>query len=322
MTIILHRVRHAVTMLRMNPSYKIAGCSKMNVYFSHVSQVWNIGPFGKNHATAASFAFTRDLLDTCSFNNSSVFGEEKYFLKDNTIPVLQLDINDTILVISHTHNTINKEYLLETENEYSKLDGSPLDVFIENKDVLFFVQHNMLDALDKYEPGLIKYKPGVVAEKKNIQDELTQKKRARLKNIQHEDVKKMIREKDVKIAEINEINSRLTLLNQSLVHKVRSINTIVQGLTLDKETQDLLKNSSKLVHSYDIDIHNINFTVIQNDEIASMEKIDIARCMKLVKNNKLQLSLSVNNQKTLPVTKENVSVAFLPHTSRVDEFVT
>ena len=42
--------------------------------------------------------------------------EEKHFLKNYTIPFVQLDPMKTILVFSHNHNTFDKKKLLDNPN--------------------------------------------------------------------------------------------------------------------------------------------------------------------------------------------------------------
>ena len=60
--------------------YKIAG-SSMYVYFTSIKQIYTLGPYGPNHATAGTLAFHRDLLKETSFINKKTFGEEIFFLK-------------------------------------------------------------------------------------------------------------------------------------------------------------------------------------------------------------------------------------------------
>jgi hypothetical protein len=69
-------------------------------------------PVCPNHSTAGTFAFKRELL----VHNDDVVAvaEEKAFLKDYTIPFIQLDPLKTI--VSHTHNTFDKRRLLENAN--------------------------------------------------------------------------------------------------------------------------------------------------------------------------------------------------------------
>ena len=56
------RVSHAVNMLLTHPSALCAGSSEIYIYFKHINQMVQFGPYGPNHATAGTFAFKRELL--------------------------------------------------------------------------------------------------------------------------------------------------------------------------------------------------------------------------------------------------------------------
>jgi glycosyltransferase involved in cell wall biosynthesis len=53
------RVSHAVETLQKNPQAMVAGSSEMYIYFKHINKMVQFGPYGPNHATAATFAFRR-----------------------------------------------------------------------------------------------------------------------------------------------------------------------------------------------------------------------------------------------------------------------
>jgi glycosyltransferase involved in cell wall biosynthesis len=50
------RVSHAVETLQKNPSALCAGSSEMYIYFKHIHKMYQFGPYGPNHSTAATFA--------------------------------------------------------------------------------------------------------------------------------------------------------------------------------------------------------------------------------------------------------------------------
>jgi glycosyltransferase involved in cell wall biosynthesis len=106
------RVSHAVETLQENPSFLVAGSSEMHVYFDSRNQVYQCGPYKEFHATAATFAFKKELLLETSYNEENALAEERHFLKNYTIPLKQLDTLKAIMVFSHKHNTLNKEKLL------------------------------------------------------------------------------------------------------------------------------------------------------------------------------------------------------------------
>jgi len=107
-----NRISHAVESLIASEAL-CAGSSKIHVYFDHINQIIEFGPYGPNHATAGTFALKRELLKHTSYDESATMGEEKHFLKNYTIPLVQLDPMKTILVVSHIHNTFDKKKLLK-----------------------------------------------------------------------------------------------------------------------------------------------------------------------------------------------------------------
>jgi len=107
------RVAHAVEMLQANPDVMVAGSSAMHIYFHHIQKIVLFGPYGKWHATAGTFAFRREFLNQAGYNDADMTGEEKIFLKNYTIPLIQLDPMQTILVFTHDYNTFDKRTLLD-----------------------------------------------------------------------------------------------------------------------------------------------------------------------------------------------------------------
>ena len=95
------RVSHAVDMLTTHPSALCAGSSEMYIYFNDRKRMVQFGPYGKDHATAGTFAFKRQLLKQTRYNEDACLAEEREFLKGYTIPFVQLDPLKTILVFTH-----------------------------------------------------------------------------------------------------------------------------------------------------------------------------------------------------------------------------
>ena len=110
------RISHAVETLNKNPKALCAGSSEIYIWFKHIQKMIQFGPYGPNHATAGTFAFRRQLLKQTSYDDTAALAEEKHFLKNYTIPFVQLNPLKTILVFSHIHNTFDKKKLLENPN--------------------------------------------------------------------------------------------------------------------------------------------------------------------------------------------------------------
>lgn len=124
----VERVSHAVKMLNKNPKAMIAGSSLIYLYIN--KRLLEFGPYAHNHATAGTFAFRKELLKITEFPDKP-FAEEKAFLKDYTIPMVQLDSFKTILVIAHDKNTYDKNKVIHTAKKEHKT--TLLNVFFGKK---------------------------------------------------------------------------------------------------------------------------------------------------------------------------------------------
>jgi glycosyltransferase involved in cell wall biosynthesis len=168
------RVSHAVESLLANPKAMVAGSSEMYVYFKHINKMYQSGPFGPNHATAATFAFKAELLKDTQYDNSASLAEEKVFLKNYTVPMVQLDPMKTILVFSHDQNSFDKRKLLETgQNPTFKESPKTVPMFIRTKDekpILDFFLKDIEMKLKNYEQGDSKHKPDVVKQLKEMDE--------------------------------------------------------------------------------------------------------------------------------------------------------
>ena len=166
------RVSHAVHILKLNPGALCAGGSKQLIYFKHNCSMYQLGPYGPNHATAGTFAFRKELLEHTAFDDEAALAEEKYFLKDYTVPFVQLDYRQTSVMFSHRHNTFDKRRLLN--NSSSKLIHK---VSIEASSIIKepvlckFYLEDIDDLLKKYTDGLPEMKPIVLRQQQQLDDE-------------------------------------------------------------------------------------------------------------------------------------------------------
>jgi hypothetical protein len=169
------RVSHAVETLTKNREAMCVGASEIYVYFKHIQQMYQSGPYGPNHATAGTFAFRTELLKTHRYEDHAALAEEKAFLKNYTVPFAQLDPLKTILVFSHDHNTFDKKKLLENVNEqYFKPSYRTVSDFIRHpkeEPIKRFFMTDIDGLLSNYKPGEPAMKPDVLKQIKEIDEE-------------------------------------------------------------------------------------------------------------------------------------------------------
>jgi len=157
------RISHAVSMLMKTPKALCAGSSEIYIYFKHIQKMYQFGPYKETHSTAGTFAFRKELLKITRYEDTAALAEEKHFLKNYTIPFVQLDPIKTILVFSHPHNTFDKRRLLENINpDFTKESSKKVDMFIKNPDIRDFYMYRIEGLLKTYEPGRPNMKPDVL----------------------------------------------------------------------------------------------------------------------------------------------------------------
>ena len=155
------RVSHAVEQLQSNPKALCAGSSEIYIYFKHIQKMYQFGPYKQSHATAGTFAFRRALIQN-KYDDDACLAEEKSFLKDYTIPFVQLDPMKTILVFSHEQNTFDKRKLLDNPHpQYVKESPKTIDNFMKEPELKDFYM-NVDSLLEKYSPGDPSMKPDVL----------------------------------------------------------------------------------------------------------------------------------------------------------------
>jgi hypothetical protein len=182
------RVSHAVDTLlhhqKRKTGIKLAGSSEMYIYFKSENlrfsepfpldspnqccgQMVQFGPYGPNHATAATFAFWKELLTDLhlAYDEDACLAEERAFLRGYTVPMAQLDPMKVILVFSHEHNTFDKRMLLQNmgkPNSGMQISTRTVPDFIKEPALLQFYMCDVDAALSAYDPGHPSMKPDVL----------------------------------------------------------------------------------------------------------------------------------------------------------------
>jgi glycosyltransferase involved in cell wall biosynthesis len=237
------RIIHAVQTLQENPNALCAGSSIMFIYFKHLNKMYKFGPYGPNHSTAATFAFRKELLQETNYDDEACIAEEKKFLKNYTIPFVQLDPMKTILVFSHNHNSFDKKLLLKDGiNKYVNKSKLTPENFIKEKDILDFFMNDIDESLDSYEPGKPEFKPDVLKQmdeikqkRENVLNENKQRQQSYYKNTSTANLNKM----DDMTMLINE----LLMENKQLKEKVNYLEDKIKKIVTQKIDEIKKKNS-------------------------------------------------------------------------------
>lgn len=248
------RVKHAVERLKESKAL-CAGSSAMFIYFKHIDKMLQFGPYGPNHATAATFAFKRELLNQTRFDEKSSVAEEKKFLKDYTIPFVQLDSTKSILVFSHNHNSFDKKELLKQMPNPNVHETSltPKDL-VKEPDILKFFMEDICSLLDNYDPGKPEYKPDVKKQLEEIKIDRENKIQEHMKKqAEYQDTLSkinMIMNPQAAQQQINEQTNfiqRLTIENNQLKEQVEYLNGKIRQLIMsqiDRKKEEHTSSSS------------------------------------------------------------------------------
>jgi glycosyltransferase involved in cell wall biosynthesis len=218
------RISHAVDMLRQNPKALCAGSSAMYIYFKHINKMYQFGPYGPNHATAATFAFRKELLKQTKFDEESCVAEEKKFLKDYTIPMVQLESKKSILVFSHNHNSFDKKELLKhvPNKNVREVNICPSDI-IKESEILHFFMEDIDKLLDTYEAGKPENKPDVVQQLQKI------------KQLREEKIREYMRKQDEYKNSLKNSQNVLANNTQTSQNIINEQSLIIQQLTIENQ---------------------------------------------------------------------------------------
>jgi glycosyltransferase involved in cell wall biosynthesis len=236
------RISHAVEALKINNKKLCAGSSEMYIYFKHIHKMYQFGPYGPNHSTAATFAFRKELLQITSFDNNACLAEERHFLKEYTIPMVQLDPLKTILVFSHNQNTFDKKSLLNTPNDTIKLSNKTIDNFMKEPEIKKFFMEDIDSILENYEPGNIKNKQDVIKQTEELQKNRMEQaiKNQNQQNEYNEIINKIQKKSGVTLQYEQQINQmsiiiqELTLENNQLKDKVKYFEDKIKKIIMEQ----------------------------------------------------------------------------------------
>lgn len=114
------RVSHAVKKLTTSKAL-IAGSTELYIYDTNTKASYRMGPYGKFHATNGTMAYKREYLKDNHYNEDTekVTGEELFFTKEFSNPMVQLVPWDTIICINHQKNTFDKAKIFQEDKKVS-----------------------------------------------------------------------------------------------------------------------------------------------------------------------------------------------------------
>lgn len=132
-----NRVKSAIMGLLAHKK-EIAGSSKNILYFTDDKSVWEVLPYGPNHATFGTMAYSKKYTLTHSCDEAVAFAEEVQFTNRYSEPLFQLNPENLMIVMCHSENTFNKSKLRTDGNPHFKKTTMNLKNLIKNSTLRSF----------------------------------------------------------------------------------------------------------------------------------------------------------------------------------------
>lgn len=290
------RISHAVEKLSKSKAL-CAGSSEMFIYFKHINKMYKFGPYGPNHATAGTFAFKKELLKITRFEEDACLAEERKFLKEYTIPFIQLEPKKSILVFSHIQNTFDKKELLKTmpNPTINDTDVKPEDI-IKNEEILNFFMRDIDKKLDEYKPGSIENKPDVLIQLEEI-------KKQREKMMMEYNQQFINKQINLQTSINNIIGLKSSMLNSStLAIKFDELQNII--LQLIEENNMLKHNLNFLEQKFSSNINNTNNNIDNKSNLIIQQLYQ--------EMNNLRNQIKILKDKLNELTIQNIPIQNIP----------
>jgi hypothetical protein len=290
------RVAHAVNMLLTHPKALCAGSSEIYIWFKHINQMIQFGPYGPNHATAGTFAFKRELLKDHAYDDTRALAEEKSFLKDYSVPFVQLEPKKTILVFSHPHNTFDKKTLLNNRHpQFVRDSDKTVDDFVKEPELKEFFMNKIEKELEHYLPGRPDMKPDVNKQMIEIKAERAKMEEDHRKRVAQENFElqnnpakqqqfiqqkidtfknnsQLLNETIHKTDQMIEENNKLLqqyVHNQQIIHQNQKMTQIASQQAQSGQIMGNINGESVVLGNHQI----VNIMKSQGDNIAKMQEI-------------------------------------------------
>jgi len=111
------RISSGVDALVKHPEGDISAASKMYVLLTRENVLMTVGPYGDRHGTAATYTIRRSYAESHRFLDKAR-GEELEFTGHWTAKLIQVPAEESIVVMGHSKNTVDKSDLLKRPQVY------------------------------------------------------------------------------------------------------------------------------------------------------------------------------------------------------------
>ncbi|MDD8209597.1 glycosyltransferase [Escherichia coli] len=105
------KISYTIAMMQKHRAL-ISGSDQIPIWYSHINRIFQSRSFGPHNILNGTFCYHRNYLKKHRYDDDCNLGEEKRFTDNFSVNPLQLPGERTILCISHSHNTFDKDFIL------------------------------------------------------------------------------------------------------------------------------------------------------------------------------------------------------------------
>ncbi|EFB3349921.1 glycosyltransferase [Escherichia ruysiae] len=124
-----NKISYTIAMMQKHRAL-ISGSDQIPIWYSHINRIFKSRSFGSHNILNGTFCYHRNYLKKHRYDDNCSLGEEKSFTDNFSVNPLQLPGERTILCISHSHNTFDKDFILgastPVNTELGEIVGDPL----------------------------------------------------------------------------------------------------------------------------------------------------------------------------------------------------
>lgn len=105
------KISYTIAMMQRHGAL-ISGSDQIPIWYSHINRIFLSHRFGKQHILNGTFCYHRNYLKKHRYDDECHLAEEQAFTHNFSVSPLQLPGSRTILCVSHSDNTFDKDFIL------------------------------------------------------------------------------------------------------------------------------------------------------------------------------------------------------------------
>lgn len=126
------KISYTIEMMQRHRAL-ISGSDQIPIWYSHINRIFKTRSFGPQNILNGTFCYHRNYLKKHRYDDACNLSEEEGFTNNFTANPLQLPGERTILCVSHSQNTFDKDFVLGSSQPVeTDLEGCITDPMLKN----------------------------------------------------------------------------------------------------------------------------------------------------------------------------------------------